>query len=97
MKLRQAQVEAEKTIAQLRAANKAAFAAELAQKDQGDAGFAAELKAKQLEEERAIDAGFQKNKAEVMSMLLRHVTTVQLDVSEALRQSLLTKAETGTQ
>ena len=97
IRLRQAQEEAEKTIRELKEANKAAFAKELAQKDQGDLGFAAELKAKQDAETAAIDAGYQKNKASVIDMLLRNVTTVELEVSEALKQSLLTKAETGTQ
>lgn len=97
VRLRQAQEEAEKTIRELKEANKAAFAKELAQKDQGDAGFAAELKSKQDAENAAIDAGYQKNKQSVMEMLLRNVTTVELEVSEALKQSLLTKAETGTQ
>ena len=93
LRLRQAQEEAEKTIRDLKEANKAAFARELAQKDQGEQGFTADLKRRQAEESAAIDAGFNKNKAEVIDLLLRHVTTVELEVGEALRQSLLTKAE----
>lgn len=95
LRLRQAQDEAEKTIRDLKEANKAAFARELAQKDQGEQGFAADLKRRQAEESAAIDAGFNKNKSEVIDLLLRHVTTVELEVGEALRQSLLTKAEVG--
>jgi hypothetical protein len=97
LRLRQAQEEAEKTIRELREANKAAFQKELAQKDQGDAGFAAELKSKIEKEKSSIDAGYQSHKQEVIDLLLRQVTTVELEVSEALRQSLITKNETGTQ
>lgn len=96
IRLRQAQEEAEKTIRELKESHKASFQAELAQKGQGDAGFAAELKNKIEAEKAAIDSGFQKNQQEVMDLLLRHVTTVQLEVGEALRQSLITKHETGT-
>ena len=97
VRLRQAQEEAEKTIRELKEANKAAFQKDLSAKDQGDAGFAAELKGKIETEKKSIDAGFDKNKQEVIDLLLRHVTTVQLEVGEALRQSLITKQETGTQ
>jgi hypothetical protein len=97
LRLRQAQEEAEKTIRELKEQHKKEFEAELAQKDQGDAGFANELKKKVEEEKKAIDAGYEAHKGEVMDLLLRHVTTVQLEVSEALRQSLITKNETGTQ
>ena len=81
----------------MKAANKASFEKEFAQKEQGDAGFANELKQKVEQEKTQIDAGYAKNKQEVIDLLLRHVTTVQLEVSEALRQSLITKAESGTQ
>jgi vacuolar-type H+-ATPase subunit H len=97
LRLRQAQEEAEKTIRELKEQHKKEFEKELAQKDQGDAGFANELKKKIEEEKKAIDAGYEADKGEVMDLLLRHVTTVQLEVSEALRQSLITKNETGTQ
>lgn len=95
-RLRQAQDEAEKTIRELRAANQASFQAELAAKDQGDAGFAADLTKKVESEKSGIEAGYQANKNEVIDLLLRHVTTVELEVSEALRQALITKFETGT-
>lgn len=95
-RLRQAQEEAEKTIKELREANKAAFARELA--GQGsEQGFAGQLKQQQEAEAKNISAGFDKNKQEVIDLLLRHVCTVELEVGEALKQSLLTKAETGTQ
>jgi hypothetical protein len=96
-RLRQAQEEAEKTIRELKEANKASFAAELAQKGQGEQGFAAELKKRQEDEAKNIAAGYEKNKQEVIDLLLRHVCTVELEVGEALKQSLLTKAETGQQ
>lgn len=97
VRLRQAQEEAEKTIAALREQHHKSLAAEFAQKDQGDAGFAAELKRKVEEEQKAIEEGYAKHSASVADLLLRHVTTVELSISEALRQSLLTKAETGNQ
>jgi len=96
-RLRQAQEEAEKTIRDLKEANKAAFARELAQTGQGEQGFAAQLKDRQEAEARNIQAGYEKNKSSVIDMLLRHVCTVELEVGEALKQSLLTKAETGQQ
>jgi len=79
----------------LKEANKAQFQRELAMKDQGDQGFQGELKAKQASDAQEIDQGYEKHKGDVMDMLLRHVCTVELQVSEALKQSLLTKSETG--
>ena len=96
-RLRQAQEEAEKTIKELREANKASFQRELASQGQGEHGFAGQLKQQQEADARNIAAGYDKNKQEVIDLLLRHVCTVELEVGEALKQSLLTKAETGTQ
>ena len=75
----------------------AEFKAELAQKDAGDSSFSQQLKAETMKDSAAIDDGFKGNQQAVIDFLLHHVTTVNLDVSEALRQSLLTKAEQGTQ
>lgn len=96
-RLRQAQEEAEKTIRELKAAHKAQFDREIAAKDEGDQGFFADLKSRQSAEQAGIEKGFDKNKEQVINFLLKEVTTVSLEVSEALRQSLLTKAEQGTQ
>ena len=96
-RLRQAQTEADKSAAELRRQLEAEFKAELAQKDAGDSSFSAQLKAETSKDASAIDEGFKSNQKAVIDFLLHHVTTVNLDVSEALRQSLLTKAEQGTQ
>jgi len=95
IRLRQAQEEAEKTIRDLREANKQALEKEFAQKDQGDAGFASQLKSQVDEETRKIESGYAAHHDEVVSLLLRQVTTVELTVGEALKQSLLNKAQTG--
>ena len=94
--MKAAQEEAEKTIRELRDSLKSSFDKEMGAKDQGESGFAKELEGKVNAETQAINAGFEKNKQEVVDLLLRHVTTVHLDVSEALRQSLITKKELGT-
>lgn len=75
----------------------AEFKAELASKDAGDSSFTAQLKAETAKDAVSIDEGFSSNQQAVIDFLLHHVTTVNLEVSEALRQSLLTKAEQGTQ
>ena len=96
-RLRQAQTEADKSAQELRRQLEAEFKNELAAKDAGDSSFTAQLKAETSKDAVAIDDGYKANQKAVIDFLLHHVTTVNLDVSEALRQSLLTKAEQGTQ
>ena len=96
-RLRQAQTEADKSSQELRRQLESEFKAELAQKDAGDSSFTQQLKAETTKDAATIDQGFSSNQQQVIDFLLHHVTTVNLDVSEALRQSLLTKAEQGTQ
>ncbi len=72
------------------------FKEELSKKDSSTSNFADKLKEQTDREAKEIDAGYNKNKAAVMDLLLHHISTVKLDVEEALRQSLLTKAEQGT-
>ena len=96
-RLRQAQTEADKSAQELRRQLEAEFKAELAQKDAGDSSFTAQLKQEVGKDQQSIEDGYKKNHQAVVDFLLHHITTVNLDVSEALRQSLLTKAEQGTQ
>jgi ABC-type sulfate transport system substrate-binding protein len=96
-RLRLAQVEADKSSQELRRQLEAEFKSELAQKDAGDSSFTAQLKAETAKDAQSIDEGFNSNQQAVIDFLLHHVTTVNLEVSEALKQSLLTKAEQGTQ
>jgi len=96
-RLRQAQTEAEKSAQELRRQLEAEFKAELAQKDAGDTTFTQQLKAEVTKDQQTIEDGYKKNHQAVVDFLLHHVTTVKLEVSEALRQSLLVKAEQGTQ
>lgn len=72
------------------------FKAELVSKDAGDSNFSTQLKQQVQRDQTGIEDGFNKNQQAVVDFLLHHVTTVKLEVSEALRQSLLTKAEQGT-
>lgn len=94
-RLRQAQAEADQSAAALKAQLAKEFKEELNKKDSGDSTFTAELKRNTDKEASAIDSGYKQNKQAVVDLLLHHITTVKLDVEEALRQSLLTKHETG--
>lgn len=96
-RLRAAQSEAEKSAAELKRQLESEFKNELASKDAGDSNFSSQLQGETKREIADIDANFAKNSAAVAEFLLHHVTSVKLEVSEALRQSLLTKAEQGTQ
>jgi hypothetical protein len=96
-RLRQAQTEADKSAQELRRQLEAEFKAELAQKDAGDSSFTAQLKQEVQKDQVSIEDGYKKNQQAVVDFLIHHITTVNLDVSEALRQSLLTKKEQGTQ
>jgi len=95
-RLRQAQTEADKASQELKRQLEAEFKADLASKDAGDSNFSSQLKQQVQRDQSSIEEGFNKNQQAVVDLLLHHVTTVKLEVSEALRQSLLTKAEQGT-
>ena len=95
-RLRQAQTEADKAAQELKRQLEAEFKSELASKDAGDSNFSSQLKQQVVRDQGSIEEGFNKNQQAVVDFLLHHVTTVKLEVSEALRQSLLTKAEQGT-
>ena len=95
-RLRQAQTEADKAAQELKRQLESEFKADLASKDAGDSSFSSQLKQQVQRDQSSIDEGYTKNQQAVVDFLLHHVTTVKLEVSEALRQSLLTKAEQGT-
>ncbi len=95
-RLRQAQTEADKASQELKRQLESEFKAELASKDAGDSNFSTQLKQQVQRDQSSIEEGYNKNQQAVVDFLLHHVTTVKLEVSEALRQSLLTKAEQGT-
>jgi len=94
-RLKTAQLEAEKSSVELKKQLEREFQEELSKKDSGDVGFGAKLKESTAKEATEIDAGYVKNKEAVIDLLLHHVTTVKLEVSEALRQAILTKQAAG--
>jgi len=96
-RLRAANVEAEKSAAELKKQLEQDFKNELASKDAGDTNFSKQLKETTAKEQAEIDKSFDKNQKDVVDFLLSNICAVNLEVSEALRQSLLTKAEQGTQ
>jgi len=64
-------------------------------KDSGDSGYQQKLKDSTAKELTEIDAGHAKNKQAVVELLIHHVTTVKLEVEEALKQAILTKHAAG--
>jgi len=96
-RLRQAAVEADRSAAELRKQLQSEFKSELASNDAGDSSFQQQLADQVKKDQQAIQQGYQANHQTVVDLLLHHVTTVNLEVSEALRQSLLTKKEQGTE
>lgn len=96
-RLKQAGVEAEKEVAALKQQLQQEFEQEQSKgnKGQKDVNYGADLKKKQETEIKDIDSAFEKNKKKVSDLLLWEVTTVTLEVSEALRQSLIMKQEQG--
>lgn len=93
-RLKQASVEAEQSVSTLRKQLQQQFDNDIKTKG-NDSTYANELKSNTNKELKSIDDAFNKNKDKVLDVLLHHVTTVTLDVSEALRQSLIMKNAAG--
>ena len=94
-RLRQAQSEAEKASQALKLKLESEFKSELSKLDTGDSSNAAKLKQETDAELKVIEETFANNQQAVIDMLLFQVTTVKLDVEEALKQSLITLKEQG--
>jgi len=94
-RLKTAALEAEKSSSELKKQLEKEFQDELNSKDSGDSGYFQKLKDNTAKELGEIDAGFTKNKQVVVDLLIHHVTTVKLDVEEALKQAILTKHAVG--
>jgi len=94
-RLKAAAVESEKSSVELKKQLEREFQEELNTKDSGDSGFAQKLKDSTQKELVEIDAGHVKNKQAVVELLIHHVTTVKLEVEEALKQAILTKHAAG--
>lgn len=96
IRLKQAQKEAETSANELRKQLEREFQLELKNTNVDDDSFNQTLSSQTNKENDEIERGYKKNSNIVIDLLLYHVTTVKLDISEALRQSLLTKADQGT-
>jgi len=88
-RLKAATADAEKSVAQLKDELEQKFKSEIAQSASADEKFVSGLKAEIDKEFQAIEAGFVTNREEVTNLLLKSVTTVALDVPEALKQAYL--------
>jgi len=93
-RLKQATIEAEKTVEALRKSLHEQFQKEIVSAGT-DTQFAASLKSKTENEISKIDRDFAAHKNVVVDLLLHHVTSVGLDVSEAMRQALFTRQANG--
>lgn len=93
-RLKQATVEAEKQVNELKQQLESQFNNDIKTKS-SDTNYASTLKQSTDKQIQEIDTAFDKNKDTVIDVLLHHVTTVTLDVSEALRQSLIMKHAAG--
>jgi len=71
---------------------KAKFAAEVESKDDSSLDFESKLKDSTKKEMSKIDSDFSSNQELVIGILLHHVTTVKLEVPDALKQLTLTQA-----
>jgi len=96
-RLKQATIEAEQQVNKLRQQLQDEFNAEASSSKGGkdNSSFIQQLKKQQEAEIKKIDSEFEQNKQKVIDLLLCQCTTVSLEVSEALRQSLLIKEEQG--
>jgi len=68
------------------------FAQELGERDDTSLGFEKELKESTRKEQEKVEGDFAKSQDLVVGILLHHVTTVRLEVPDALRQLALTQA-----
>jgi len=90
-RLRQAEVEAQKAMEDERARLERELKNDPELVDTSYSKFAAELESKTRAEIETIQASYDKNKGNVLALLLHHVTHVQLECSEAMKQAVLTK------
>jgi len=69
------------------------FAAEVEGKDDSSAEFDSKLKESMRKEIEKVEGDFTKSQDLVVGILLHHVTTVKLEVQDALKQLALTQAK----
>jgi len=97
VRLRQAEAEAEKAAKELREKLERELNEDVDLKDDSFDEYAKKLDAETEQNCKLIQQQYSKNKNSVMSLLLHHVTTIHLEVTEAMRQAVLTKEKDAQQ
>jgi len=96
-RLREAEAEAEKMAKDFRDKLERELSEDKELKDDSFDEYAKKLEAETEVGCKEIQSQYSKNKSAVIALLLHHVTTVQLEVTEAMRQAVLTKDKDAQQ